>query len=48
MFSKALWAKRETKDSGYYWLPLYQHLVDTKDVIGLLYEHWLSDGQRNI
>lgn len=43
-----LWAKKVEKDGGLYWLPLAQHLNDTAAVIGLLWEHWLSRGQRNL
>ena len=41
-----LWAKKKEKDGIFYWLSLKQHLEDTKEVMGLLWEHWLSEGQR--
>ena len=31
-----------------YWLPLKQHLIDTKNVALLLWEHWLDESQKNI
>lgn len=44
--NEALWAKKKEEQGALYWLPLAQHLEDTKDIAGLLWEHWLSDGQR--
>lgn len=41
-----LWAKKQDTGGRYEWLPLYQHLEDTRQVVGLLWEHWLSAGQR--
>ena len=41
-----LWAKKEEKDGIFYWLSLKRHLEDTREVMGLLWEHWLSEGQR--
>ena len=41
-----LWAKKKEKDSIFYWLSLKQHLEDTREIMGLLWEHWLSEGQR--
>lgn len=46
--NNALWAKKEEKDRLFYWLPLYAHLEDTGRIMGLLWEHWLSDGQKKI
>ena len=43
----AFWAKKEEKYGGFFWLPLSQHLEDTRKISGLLWEHWLSEGQRN-
>lgn len=43
-----LWAKKCEKDGLWKWMSLYQHLVDTKNVAGLLWEYWLSPGQRKI
>ena len=42
----ALWAKKKEKDGIFYWLSLKRHLEDTKEIMGLLWEHWLSEGQR--
>ncbi len=48
MFNSCFWAKKNETNGIGYWLPLYQHLEDTKDVAALLWEHWLSEGQRRI
>lgn len=45
---EALWAKKEEKDSVMYWLPLRVHLEDTGRIMGLLWEHWLSEGQKRL
>ena len=42
----ALWAKKKEKDGIFYWLSLKQHLEDTREIMGLLWEHWFSEGQR--
>lgn len=45
----SLWGKKNiNEDSEEVWLPLIAHLIDTKNVIGWLYNHWLNDGQRRI
>ena len=44
--NKALWAKKKEYNGRMYWLSLYQHSVDAKDIAGLLWEHWLNDGQK--
>ena len=41
-----LWAKKSEKDGSWKWMSLYQHLADTKNIAGLLWEYWLSAGQR--
>jgi CRISPR-associated endonuclease/helicase Cas3 len=41
-----LWAKKQSDNGVYKWLPLYIHLNDTMNIIGLLWEHWLSDSQK--
>ena len=48
--SNYLWAKKyvNSQTGDFYWLPLAQHLADTSSIAGLLYEHWLSDGQRQL
>ena len=43
---EALWAKKGEKDGLMYWLPLTVHLEDTGRIMGLLWEHWLSEGQK--
>ncbi|MDK6686555.1 CRISPR-associated helicase Cas3' [Aerococcus sp. UMB8623] len=42
------WAKKKEEGGRYLWLPLSQHALDTAQVSGLLWEHWLSDGQRQL
>lgn len=44
---KSLWAKKSDRNGRLEWLSLEQHLYDTKMIAGLLWEHWLSRGQRN-
>ena len=41
-----MWAKKEEKDGLMYWLPLTVHLEDTGRIMGLLWEHWMSEGQK--
>lgn len=43
-----LWGKKEEKNGQYYWLPLEQHLWDTSNVMIQLWNHWLSEGQREL
>ncbi|GAA3635786.1 CRISPR-associated helicase/endonuclease Cas3 [Lactobacillus hamsteri] len=44
-----LWGKKNINDDHEeLWLPLIVHLIDTKNVINWLYNHWLDQGQRNI
>ncbi|EHI70347.1 hypothetical protein STRIC_0314 [Streptococcus ictaluri 707-05] len=50
MYSKGediFWAKKKEKNGRLLWLPLGQHLKDTHDIAGLLWEHWLGEGQKN-
>lgn len=42
----ALWAKKEEKESRFYWLPLMIHLEDTMNVSRWLWNNWISDSQR--
>ena len=42
----SLWAKKEERDSRFYWLPLEVHLTDTMNVSRWLWNNWLSDSQR--
>lgn len=44
----SLWAKKNVQDGQPMWLPLIVHLMDTKNVIGWLYNHWIEDGQREV
>lgn len=46
-YAKRLWAKKSDQ-MGYRWLPLYQHLTDTQQIMGLLWEHFLSSGQKKL
>lgn len=43
-----LWGKKREVNGTMQWLPLAQHLEDTGNVIGQLWDHWLSDGQRKL
>ncbi|MBF1052028.1 MAG: hypothetical protein HXL20_00450, partial [Peptostreptococcus sp.] len=47
MNTNAFWAKKREVDGRYLWTPLIQHLEDTGGVSVLLWEHWLSEGQRD-
>lgn len=44
----SLWAKKEEKNGVFFWLPLMAHLEDTMNVSRWLFEHWLSDSQREL
>lgn len=44
----SLWAKKKEENGQLLWLPLSQHLEDTKFVIGRLWERWLSEGQKKL
>ncbi len=46
--NSALWGKKREANGVMQWLPLAQHLEDTRNVIGQLWEHWLSGGQRRL
>ena len=43
-----IWAKKKEENNLYYWLPLKQHAIDTMDVMDYLWEHWISDGQKEL
>lgn len=45
---KNMWAKKSDSNGLFKWLPLQQHLIDCENIICLLWEHWLSDGQKEI
>lgn len=47
-YKDVLWAKKNDRDGVFRWLPLKQHLIDTAQVMQLLWEHWLSDHQRGV
>lgn len=42
------WAKKKEENGLYKWLPLGQHLEDTRKVAVYLWNHWLSSGQKLI
>lgn len=45
----SLWGKKRTDaDQNELWLPLIAHMIDTKNVINWLYNHWLNEGQKQI
>ena len=44
----SLWGKKEAKNDQYYWLPLVAHLIDTRNVITYLYDHYLCESQRQL
>ncbi|WP_057876596.1 CRISPR-associated helicase/endonuclease Cas3 [Liquorilactobacillus aquaticus] len=43
-----LWAKKRSQEGEHYWLPLITHLLDTQNTINWLFNHWFSDGQRQL
>lgn len=43
---RLLWAKKKDDNGRMLWLPLFQHLEDTRDVISCLWDRYLSEGQR--
>ena len=43
-----LWAKKKEVHRQFKWLPLRQHLMDTVEIIELLWTHWLSESQKKI
>lgn len=40
--------KKQDSNGYYEWLPLGQHLEDTRKIIGALWELWLSIGQKEM
>ncbi|MDO5028612.1 MAG: CRISPR-associated helicase Cas3' [Bacillota bacterium] len=42
------WAKKAYANGQYYWLPLLDHLSDTRFIMGRLWELWLDQGQRQL
>lgn len=40
--ARSVWAKSPNGDGA--WLPLWQHMDDSADVAGLLFDHWLAPG----
>lgn len=45
---RALWAKKRSDDGNQHWLPLVTHLIDAQKTINWLFNHWISDEQRQI
>ncbi|WP_369395681.1 CRISPR-associated endonuclease Cas3'' [Lacticaseibacillus thailandensis] len=41
-----MWAKKTEVDNQPLWLPLLTHLEDTRRTINMLFNTWLSEGQR--
>lgn len=46
IINPAFWAKKQDHQGRFEWLSLAQHSEDTRRIAGLLWKHWLSDGQR--
>lgn len=46
--AKSLWGKKTVENEEELWLPLVAHMIDTKNTINWLYNHWLNEGQRNL
>ena len=44
--NRSFWAKKDYQEGIPSWLPLFQHLDDTRLVSGLLWEHWVCRGQK--
>ncbi|MCI1290150.1 MAG: CRISPR-associated helicase Cas3' [Lactobacillus sp.] len=44
--AKTLWGKKSVENGQELWLPLVEHLLDTKNVINWLFYHWLSESER--
>lgn len=47
-FEPSFWAKKKESNGVYKWLPLKQHLIDVMEVSGQLWNHWLSEGQKEL
>lgn len=45
---QTLWGKKRTEDGQQLWLPLLTHLIDTQKTINWLFNHWLSDSQKQM
>lgn len=43
-----LWAKKTDKNGNLLWLPLKTHLEDVMVTSTLLWQHWLTEGQKNL
>lgn len=46
--AKSIWAKKRSIDGEMEWLPLLVHLTDTANISKMLFNHWLSERQREI
>lgn len=44
----SLWAKKKDGAGQFLWLPLLVHLQDTMGVMQFLWQHWVSEGQKQI
>lgn len=44
--SNFLWAKKKATGAYYEWLSLDQHLMDTRNIGAILWDRWLSQGQK--
>lgn len=44
----SLWGKKTTENNENLWLPLIVHMIDTKNVINWLYNHWLGEGPKHL
>lgn len=44
----ALWGKKKAYQDKFYYLPLINHLLDTRNIITYLYKNYLNDSQRHI
>ena len=45
--AQSLWAKK-SKDGNLLWLPLTAHLADSAALAKVLWNHWLSDGLKQV
>lgn len=43
-----LWAKKKEQSGQFFWLPLLVHLRDTIRVMDFLWQHWMSEGEKEI
>lgn len=43
-----LWAKKKEQSGQFFWLPLVVHLRDTIRVMDFIWQHWMSEGEKEI